>query len=115
MVIICLNYSTLELCVSYEDTERRNSSWILSILRREGNVGNWLTGPIPPELGVLLHLRRLELSGNRLTGPIPPELGDLPQLIGLYLGGNQLTCCIATGLRSVDYIDLHELGWPYWG
>ena len=37
-------------------------------------TSNQLTGALPPELGSLSNLRKLELYGNRLTGPIPPEL-----------------------------------------
>ena len=49
-----------------------------------------LTGKIPPELGELIHLRRLELRGNALGGAIPPELGRLTQLARLALSKNSL-------------------------
>ena len=49
-----------------------------------------LTGAIPPELGALTSLRRLELDGaNRLTGPIPPQLGALTNLESLALSFNR--------------------------
>lgn len=35
---------------------------------------NNLTGIIPPDIGLLSHLKILNLHGNSLTGPIPPSL-----------------------------------------
>ena len=52
--------------------------------------GNQLSGGIPPELGNLANLTKLNLSGNQLSGEIPPELGNLANLQELYLHGNQL-------------------------
>ena len=44
------------------------------------NLGaNSLTGPIPPELGNLPILYRLDVSDTTLEGPLPDEL------VGLYL------------------------------
>ena len=42
-----------------------------------------MTGEIPPELGGLSNLQRLDLHDNQLTGEIPPELGGLSNLTGL--------------------------------
>ncbi len=52
---------------------------------------NDLSGPIPPELGHLSLLARLDLHGNRLTGSIPVELGNLANLEVLRLEQNRLT------------------------
>ena len=46
---------------------------------------NGLSGPIPPELGGLSNLERLNLYSNDLSGAIPPELGGLSNLEGLHL------------------------------
>ncbi len=60
-----------------------------------------LTGKIPPELGELIHLRRLELRGNAFGGAIPPELGRLTQLARLALSNNALTGGIPPELSAL--------------
>ena len=76
------------------------------ILRR-----NNLSGPIPPELGRLTNLERLQIHGNRFSGPIPPELGQLTNLIFLSLFSNRLSGPIPpelghlTGLTSLQLIN----------
>ena len=52
---------------------------------------NQLTGGIPVELGRLSRLRTLSLYGNGLSGGIHPVLGNLPNLEDLRLNRNQLT------------------------
>ncbi len=50
--------------------------------------GNGLTGMIPPALGGLSQLERLDLGANNLTGGIPGELGVLTNLNELRLHDN---------------------------
>ena len=77
---------------------------------------NNLTGGIPPELGRLSRLGRLDLRGNNLTGQIPPELGDLlPELKTLHLAGNRFTGCIPDALWSVQDHDFSALDLPFCG
>ena len=68
-------------------------------LRRNG-----LAGEIPPELGKLTKLRRLDLAYNRLTGPVPPELGNLKSSLwyAISLEGHSLTGCMPYVFRH-DY------------
>ena len=54
-----------------------------------------MSGPIPPELGNLAALERLNLYGNNLSGPIPPELSNLASLEYLFISGNPELCAPA--------------------
>ena len=82
----------------------------LSHLKKLDISGNGLTGVIPRQLGYLAQLETLDLSNNRLSGEIPPELALLPSLESLHLGGNDLEGCIPYGLLRVPDNDLGDLG-----
>ena len=60
-----------------------------------------LTGRIPPELGSLDALGRLNLSANQLTGSIPPELEQLVALRSLFLDRNALTGIVPSKLLEI--------------
>ncbi|CAO2185507.1 unnamed protein product [Urochloa humidicola] len=66
---------------------------------------NALSGPIPPSLGALYRLYRLDLSFNNLSGAVPPELGRLDRLLTLRLDSNHLT----GGIDAVALPRLQEL------
>ena len=70
-----------------------------------GLSGNRLTGPIPPELGRLTNLERLQLHENGLSGPIPPELGQLANLIFLSLSINELSGPIPPELGQLTILE----------
>ncbi len=77
-----------------------------------GNTDNWpeviphgLSGPIPPELGSLIHLTGLYLQVNQLSGPIPPELGDLANLRILRLWSNDLSGPIPPELGNLGSVE----------
>ncbi len=76
------------------------------------NLGfNQLTGPLPPQLSNLTHLKVLDLGINRLSGTIPSQLGSLPQLTYLRMDGNQLTGPIPPelgDLASLTYLNLEN-------
>ena len=67
-----------------------------------------LTGSIPPELGQLTGLQRVDLTHNDLTGPIPGRLGQLANLKGLRLSNNRLSGEIPAELGNLK--SLKELG-----
>ena len=85
-------------------------------------LGNGLSGVIPPALGRLDALKRLDLGarwdrdeqqwvGNDLSGAIPPELGGLTNLQVLDLGDNELSGEIPQelgGLTNLQVLDLQD-------
>ena len=77
----------------------------LSDLRRLDIPGNRLRGAIPPEIGNLERLWWLNLGSNQLTGEIPPELGRLSNLQGMYLGSNQLSGPIPSELGRLGRLE----------
>lgn len=68
-------------------------------------AGNNLAGPIPPALGDLDALQRLDLYDNSLTGEIPAELGKLADLEALNLSGNDLSGPIPAELGNLTNMD----------
>ena len=68
-----------------------------------------LSGTIPPELGSLASLRRLELESTQLTGAIPPEIGNLANLETLVLTDNQLTGTIPPEISNLANLKWLEL------
>ena len=77
----------------------------LASLERMQFYANSLTGPIPPELGGLANLTALHLYGNDLSGPIPPELGNLGNLTRLWLGDNRLTGQVPSELGNLNGLE----------
>ena len=65
---------------------------------------NGLSGPIPPELGDLPNLRKMNLHENQLSGSIPPKLGNLSNLEWLNLSSNNLTGSIPPELGNLSYL-----------
>ena len=72
-------------------------------------TGLGLTGKIPPALGGLADMRRLDLDENELTGEIPPELARLSSLDQLYLFDNQLSGGIPSELGNLSNLTIMYL------
>lgn len=72
---------------------------------------NGLAGPIPPKLGSLTYLERLDLRSNALTGPIPSELSGLTNVSLFWLGDNELTGTIPAWLGRLPRLG----GLALWG
>ena len=68
---------------------------------------NELTGTIPPELGNLVNVWQLILGHNRLVGTIPPELGNLVSVVELNFHWNRMTGTIPLELGNL--LNLHAL------
>ena len=82
----------------------------LERLDLSGFLGYQLTGTIPTELGDLTNLETLDLSDNQLTGTIPTELGDLTNLEALNLTRNRLTGPAPPELGSLTNLSSLALG-----
>jgi hypothetical protein len=72
------------------------------------NLG--LTGSIPPEIGALTALTKVDMSSNSIQGSIPEEFFGLETLQELYLNTNQLTGTISGSLRNMDTLKSLYLG-----
>ena len=67
---------------------------------------NNLSGPIPGEVGNLIHLERLDLRSNLISGAIPQWIGRMANLSWLDLSGNQLTGGIPEELGRLEALNL---------
>jgi hypothetical protein len=72
--------------------------------------GNFLTGPIPSDIGALTELEHVSWSQNDLTGTIPSSIGDLENLRLLYLWGNELTGEIPNSITNLVNLTDLDLG-----
>ena len=72
---------------------------------------NQVKGSIPPEIGNLTKLIKLNLGTNQLTGSLPPEIGNLANLTHLMLNVNQLTGEIPSEIGKLT--NLEGLGLAY--
>ena len=66
---------------------------------------NQLSGRIPPEIGSLSNLKRLDLRVNLLTGVIPSEFSNLSNLEILWLGDNALSGAIPPELGDLSKVE----------
>jgi Leucine-rich repeat (LRR) protein len=73
-------------------------------------AGNGLAGQIPPGLGALDRLERLNLGRNRLSGGIPSSFGQLSELRQLALVDNGLSGTVPAELGDLGRLELLELG-----
>ena len=96
-------------------SEEPLAAWYGVVTDENGSVtelrleSNYLSGPIPSEVGNLANLTYLYLADNRLTGSIPSELGNLANLTYLNLVVNQLSGSIPSelgNLANLTYLDL---------
>ncbi|HEY5564807.1 MAG TPA: hypothetical protein VIL33_04400, partial [Rhodothermia bacterium] len=67
---------------------------------------NWMSGPIPPEIGQLTHALKFDISDNDITGSIPPQLGNLSELRELYLIDTPLAGPIPTELTNLTKLEI---------
>ncbi|XP_057496789.1 BRASSINOSTEROID INSENSITIVE 1-associated receptor kinase 1-like isoform X1 [Actinidia eriantha] len=70
-----------------------------------------LSGPLVPQLGLLLNLQYLELYSNNISGTVPIELGNLTNLVSLDLYLNRLSGPIPNtlgNLQKLRYLRLNN-------
>ncbi len=70
-----------------------------------------LKGSLPPEIGDLTYLMRLDLGYNDLSGSIPPELGNITSLEILVLHVNTLSGDIPTEFGKLVNLVYLKLGY----
>ncbi len=90
-------------------TGLRMFRWVNDADGTPRKVGIGMTGPIPPELSSLTHLRVLDFDQNDLTGPIPVELAELTELRELRLWNNDLTGTIPPELGRLTHLTALDL------
>lgn len=104
----------------------RNDNWLTAAPLRDwygvdtdqsGNVteldlsGNFLVGRIPPEIGQLVHLERLDLAWNGLLeGSLPPEFFDLTGLRDLMLAGTNLGGPLPSEIGRLTSLEDMDIG-----
>lgn len=64
-------------------------------------IDNFLTGPIPPELGSMNSIVDIEINSNLLTGMLPDKILENSQLQRLNLGTNSLAGTISTRIGDL--------------
>jgi hypothetical protein len=62
---------------------------------------NMLEGPVPLEVGSLVHLERLFLSGNKLSGEIPDAIGNCKAMETLLMDGNSFQGSIPVTFKNI--------------
>ena len=69
--------------------------------------GRGVTGSLPPEIGDLVHLKKIDFEFNHLTGSIPSEIENLVRLEILNLRFNELIGLIPPGIGNL--VNLKEI------
>ncbi|XP_020554537.1 probable LRR receptor-like serine/threonine-protein kinase At1g34110 isoform X2 [Sesamum indicum] len=75
---------------------------LLTNLTTFGAAATGLSGVIPPTFGNLINLQMLALYDTEVFGPIPPELGSCLELRNLYLHMNKLTGSVPSQLGKLQ-------------
>ncbi|KAH7843683.1 hypothetical protein Vadar_019515 [Vaccinium darrowii] len=72
---------------------------------------NRLSGPIPHEIGNLIHIKVLNLSHNNLTGTIPATFSNLKSIESLDLSYNHLYGKIPSQLTELNFLAVFNLSY----
>jgi len=71
--------------------------------------GNYVSGTIPTEIGLMSSLASFSVANATLKGTIPYEIGNLKLLRRLWLFGNELTGSIPQTLNQLESLEVMEL------
>jgi len=71
---------------------------------------NGLSGPLPPEIGNLAHLREMHFDYNNLSGSLPREIANLTELRELWLPHNNLSGSVPPELADLSLLTELRLG-----
>ncbi|CAL5088596.1 unnamed protein product [Urochloa decumbens] len=66
------------------------------------NMG--ISGPIPPVIGELSHLRSLDMSNNSISGAVPPPFGNLVRLQNLNMASNHISGAFLSVLGNLSQL-----------
>lgn len=72
--------STNIMCRSEDSATHACELTLIIICRSRLLNGNRFTGILPPELGSLSGLNRIQIDENQISGPIPPEFAGLTSI-----------------------------------
>ncbi|MBK8429819.1 MAG: hypothetical protein IPL28_00355 [Chloroflexi bacterium] len=93
-------FTTTSVCDWYGITCEEESGRVNQLLLNKSN----LVGFIPPTLGNMTKLVRIDLGRNSLSGNIPPELANLPNLQSFWVKDNLLS-----GPLPPEFVNLSNL------
>jgi len=73
----------------------------LTRVELSGGTARRISGSLPSQLGLLSNIQSFDIFGNDISGKIPPELGSWSSIELLNLGFNSLTGTIPSSLGSM--------------
>lgn len=71
--------------------------------------GNYVSGTIPTEIGLMTNLASFSVANATLKGSIPHQMGNMNELRRLWLFGNELTGNIPQSLNKLNLLEVVEL------
>ncbi|CAB9512576.1 Leucine Rich Repeat [Seminavis robusta] len=70
----------------------------------DGGPAGFLFGTLPPELGYLDSIQSFSARGNQLTGTVPEDIGNWRQVTGIDLSFNKLTGLMPSTIGSLTWL-----------
>ncbi|CAD5168569.1 unnamed protein product [Musa acuminata subsp. malaccensis] len=91
--VMCMGFPDATTTLNWTATSFNGDGQASTASRVIGLVlpNSQLLGRIPPELGLVEHLRHLDLTGNALNGTLPSSIFDASELHVLSLANNEIS------------------------